>query len=254
MLRKIDLRNEFEKSANEAAQAYDDSKQFPERKEDMQRANTRTAELSNKLEDLERASRVSGSARGQTTRSLQVMLNEDYSLAGLERKKRAAKGGEPLTDRERSELVRVSKQLQELQKSLVERESGEAERRVAAVAAWTYVEEASKRPAISPAILKVANQLVSAIDTRADAARLRLKARAGRFSAGVDPTVLVDLAEIGMSHLAHAGVDFAEWSSRMISEVGEWARPHLKEVFERSQKGIDALGKAQGHPGRLLVR
>jgi hypothetical protein len=108
LLHKIDLRHEFEKSANEAAQAFDDSKEYPDRKADMVAANLRTADLSDQLTKLENASRVSGSEQGRGLRSLRIMANEDYSLASLETQRRAAKGGEPLTDSERADLKKIA--------------------------------------------------------------------------------------------------------------------------------------------------
>ena len=108
LLHKIDLRHEFDKSANEAAQAFDDSQAYPDRKADMVAANLRTAEISDKLTALENASRVSGSEQGRGLRSLRIMANEDYSLASLETQRRAAKGGEPLTDPERAELKKIA--------------------------------------------------------------------------------------------------------------------------------------------------
>ena len=74
----------------------------------MVAANLRTAEISDKLTALENASRVSGSEQGRGLRSLRIMANEDYSLAPLETQRRAAKGGEPLTDPERAELKKIA--------------------------------------------------------------------------------------------------------------------------------------------------
>lgn len=244
LLRKIDLRDAYEKSAHEAAQAYDDSKQFPNREADMIRANLETARISDELQDLEQASRVSGSARGRALRSLQVMANEDYSLASLETFRRAAKGGAPLTPDERAELTKVAEDYKkanaELQKHIDEKDKRLADATLKE--ALDKVEQEAKiGTQIHPKIIQIAEKIVAGLDKRADAARQRIKERGFRFNTGVDPTVLRDVAEIGAAHLGHKVLDFAKWSERMISEFGEGIKPHLTEIFAASNKIIDEI-------------
>ena len=57
-----------------------------------------------------------------------------------------------------------------------------------------------------------------------------------RFNVGLDPTVLVDLAEIGASHIARGLTDFAKWSEAMIKEFGPGIKQHLQQVFDASSK------------------
>ena len=102
------------------------------------------------------------------------------------------------------------------------------------------------RPRYSDAILKIAEKIVSNLDRRADAARARIKARAFQFNVGLDPTVLRDVAEIGASHIAHWGLDFAKWSKAMVDEFGDKINPHLKIIFDASQKIVDAEGDKHG--------
>ncbi len=111
LLRKIDLREQYYRSAREAQQAYEDSKQFPERLADMQAANARTEEWNQKLSELEEASRKAGSQRGRALRALRVMANEDYSLAGLEVQRRTNQGWKPLTP---EEAIRQRQQLESI--------------------------------------------------------------------------------------------------------------------------------------------
>lgn len=96
-------------------------------------------------------------------------------------------------------------------------------------------------PKIHPKVLEIANRIIDKLDKRADAARIRIKERAGRLSAGIDPTLLKDLAEVGASHIAHFTKDFAEWSAKMVEEFGEWVKPHLQDVFDRSQKVLNGI-------------
>lgn len=255
LLHKIALRDAYEKSAREAIQAYEDSKQFPDRKGDMVEANLRTAAWSDKLTEVERASRFSGSERGRALRSLQVMANEDFSLASLEMQERAARGGAPITDTERADLQKLADEYKvradKLETYLSERDTKIADLEAQAALDKVARESRQAAPEIHPKILKIAEEFVKKLDVRADAARERIKARLSRTSAGVDPTVIVDLAEIGASHLAHKILDFAKWSEKMIADVGDWVKPHLEEVFSASQKNIDAI--AESHPERSKI-
>jgi hypothetical protein len=101
-------------------------------------------------------------------------------------------------------------------------------------------------PRYSDTIIKIAEKIVSSLDKRADAARARIRARAFTFSANIDPTVLRDVAEIGASHIAHWGLDFAKWSKVMVDEFGDKINPHLKTIFDASQKLVDAEGDKHG--------
>lgn len=100
-------------------------------------------------------------------------------------------------------------------------------------------------PAIHPRVLEIANKIIANLDKRADAARARIKARAGSTFAGVDPTVLRDVAEIGASHLAHIGKDFALWSAKMIEEFGEKIKPHLDDLYKRSNDLMDGINTSE---------
>jgi hypothetical protein len=102
------------------------------------------------------------------------------------------------------------------------------------------------KPRYSDYVIKIAEKIVASLDKRAEAARARLKARAFQFNVGVDPTVFKDLAEIGASHIAHWGLDFAKWSKVMVDEFGEKINPHLKGIFDASQKLVDAEGDKHG--------
>lgn len=241
LLRKIDLRDEYEKSAREAAQAYEDSQEYPDRKADMIAANIRTAEISDKLTELERASRLSGSARGRALRSLQIMANEDYSLASLETQLRASKGGKPLTDDERAGLVKIAddykKANEELQKHLAEvtakNSTLEANKAIAEI-------QRTEQP-IDPYVKSLADRIIAALDTQANAAlnRIRQRRAEGRIMSGLDPVDLADHAIFGASKLAKGFVKFSDWSADMVKDLGEYVTPHLKKIFAESNKVLD---------------
>lgn len=103
-------------------------------------------------------------------------------------------------------------------------------------------EEAQKQ-GFDPKIKSIVDRILSFSHLQADAARARIKARAFTFSAGVDPTVLADIAIIGADHILTGATDFAAWSKRMIDEFGEKISPHLQEIFKVSDAKADEITK-----------
>lgn len=238
-IKEIEARHEYDKATREAFQAYEDSAAFPERAEQMRDAEFRATEWSNKLTEIEKASRLSGSERGRALRALQVMVNEDFSLATLERNKRVDNVMRPLTIDERAQLKKISDDHAALQEKLAKMDAEKAK-----VEQEIVVEQTKALEKPDPYVIRIAERIVKSLDTRADAARQRLRERMGRMSSGIDPTILADLAEIGASHIVHVGLDFAKWSDRMIKDLGDWVKPHLKDAFESSKKVVDNMAEA----------
>jgi len=80
--RRVDLRNEYAKAIRDAAQAYEDSKQFPERISDFRREQARVENWSSKLREWEE-SVGKGGAGTETGRALaarRMLANEDFTL------------------------------------------------------------------------------------------------------------------------------------------------------------------------------
>ena len=266
LLRKIDLRDQYEKSAGEAAKAIDDSKKFPDRANDAKAANVRTAAISDKLSDLEQASRVSGSRQGAGLRALQIMVNEDYSLAGLETRARASKGGEPLTDAERENITKIADEYKkandELTKHLADRDKQIADLHVKA--ALDQIALDAKKESAPSKPRRVG--LVDTLKARADAARARINARPTQFSAAIDPTLLLkslrDEIEIGAYHVARIGADVAKWTSKNIDawkesmkkEFGDRIVPHLATILDAAKKTVDDLNRPPTHEEKIAAQ
>ncbi len=102
------------------------------------------------------------------------------------------------------------------------------------------------KPRYSDYVLKIAEKIVAKLDARAAASRKALAAMSMRFNTGLDPTVIGHLANIGASHIAHWGLDFAKWSDAMIKDTGPKIEPYLKDIFERSKKLVDAESDTHG--------
>lgn len=239
LLRKVELRHEWEKSAREAAQAYDDSMQFPNRLEAMHEANARTEALSAKLTELEQASRVSGSARGRALRALRVMVNEDYSLARMELQKRADNGGRPLTPEERSQLVKAADEYK-ARAEAAERATAESETRNARLEAEKALAEAKaaaaeSAPKFHPSVLDYAEKFVKGMEGIADKYSQELRGAVWSPT----PDMLAKAAFVGAARLARLGLDSAKWTDAMVRELGEKFRPYAAEVYEASKKLLD---------------
>jgi hypothetical protein len=66
-----------------------------------------------------------------------------------------------------------------------------------------------------------------------------LRAQFGsQLSAGLDPTIAAKLGKIGVYHLEAGTRSFAVWSERVIADVGEWVKPHLEDLWQKSNESV----------------
>lgn len=241
---RVVLRNELEKARQEAFKAVESGDP------DLSAAaQTRADEWSNRLSELDQAV-GKGGAGTEVGRALAIrrrMLNEDFSLASLESQKRAQVGYRQLTPEELAQVKAIS-EAHKAASDAWEKRQGELEVEAATKAAdaahKALLAEAKPPTDIHPAILSKAEKIVQYLESAADRATERLKAKMSRTGAGIDPTILSDVAIIGTAKLARGVVDFGRWSQAMVSHVGPWIQPHLKEAYDASTKAFDlALGK-----------
>lgn len=108
--RQVELRNLQDKAMRELAQAKDDG-----RVEDVADLNVRVDILSNQLLDLFNIDKAVGTENARGLNARKMLAYEDFTLAKMELEKRAAKGGEQLTDAERAEVTRANKEIEETQ-------------------------------------------------------------------------------------------------------------------------------------------
>lgn len=240
--RQIDLQNEYGKATRDLAQAHADG-----RTDAVLEEKARVETLRDQLYDLYEIGKKSGTETGRGLNARKMMAFEDFSLAKMELEKRAiANGGAPLSEAQAAEIKALHEEISAKQKAyddyVQKTEARDAERVVKE--ALDKVEREAKAPKASSYVIQLAEKWVAKQDIRADAARKRLRERLGRTSAGVDPTILSDLAEIGASHLGHIGLDFAKWSEKILGDVGDFVKPHLQEVFDASR----AIWEKSGAP------
>lgn len=62
----------------------------------------------------------------------------------------------------------------------------------------------------------------------------------GRSNAFVDPTLLADWGIIGGYHLESGVRKFSEWAAKMVEDLGDVVKPHLKAIYDEAtgKKGI----------------
>jgi hypothetical protein len=227
------------------AQAFEDG-----RTGDLAEAKEDAARFEDKLEELDRAvgRGGTGSEAGRTLQAQKMGGGDDFTLIEMRLAERAARGGRHLTPAEDAHVQALYDELTKTHAALQQRLAETAQRESdlqGKLAMAEIAAQAAKEPRFPDIIIKTAEKIVATLDNKANAARERMKARMGTMAAGVDPTVLIDLAEIGASHIAHIGLDFAKWSAAMIGELGDWVKPHLDEVFKAAQDNIDALAPSE---------
>lgn len=130
--RYSDILNEFSKSTREGAQAYEDG-----RMEDVADARSRAEFFERQLTEIEEVARKVGTEWGRSGQMRQRLIREDFTLAAMEARLRAAKGFEPLTEAEHAEVAALHERLAEAQKA-AEQSAQTAEERTGT----TQVEEA----------------------------------------------------------------------------------------------------------------
>jgi hypothetical protein len=77
---------------------------------------------------------------------------------------------------------------------------------------------------------------------------VRRKLNPDRLNAGIDPTVLPHLLTIAGYHLEAGSIAFAEWSSRMVHDVGDWIVPHLDRLYIQALEYVYWRSKRAGLP------
>lgn len=262
LLRRIDLRKQYSDAADDLTKANESGDDAA-----AAEANVRVADASDKLQELEEASGKSGSEQGAGLRALRLMANEDYSLAGLEQRARASKGGQPLTDVERAELVKTAadykKANDELQKHLDETKQRNSELEVKSALDRIALEAKNKTRTATGGASK---GLLSTLEQRANAARERIKNRPVQLNTGLDPTQLLaslrDEIEIGAYHIARIGTDVAKWTKKQLDdwtiavkkELGDKITPNLPLILEQAKNIVADASKPPTHEEQIAAQ
>lgn len=174
--------------------------------------------ISDELTDIYNAGKGTGTELGAGLNARKMAVAEDFTLANLVTLRRAAKGTR-LTPEELKATADLHRKIEDLQKQYDDLKASKSEAAPA------------KR-----------SRIVQTLSDRADAARERLKARiqSGQVSAGIDPTILKDYAEIAAYHLARG----VEAGAELIKEFGEKIKEHIPAILEQA-KSLRAEAEAE---------
>lgn len=173
-------------------------------------------------------------ARGLSARRL--LIKEDYSLAKMEARQRAANSGKPLSEDQLAQVKTAHARITELEKKVADYET--AKKDDLAKHYFDQLLQETKKDLKSS--VKAGNKFTDFISEQAQKARDRIKSRGTRFTAGIDPVDLVDHAIIGADYIAKGVSKLADWSKEMIRDFGEGIRPYLDQIFEKSKQFHDA--------------
>jgi len=215
-----------------ANKAVTDATTPEERTVAQDRLNTARAEYDKATEITQNAT----SKTGAGLNSLKMLLNEDYSLAKMESRRRAANAGQPLNPRQVRETADLHKRIAELEQKIQNVEKLQATRQ-------TFAKTIREGVAEARAAGQTKRGLVDFLDEKAAKARERIISRRGRLNAGFDPTALTDEIIIGASHIAKGLDKFGTWSDRMITDFGERIRPVLKDIWTRAKAYHDQISR-----------
>lgn len=182
-----------------------------------------------------------GSESGRSLAFRQMLLKRDYSLAAMERKMRAAKGGAALSDEQQAEIRDLHQKIKEAQEKF-EKHAAESDERVRLLE--EQIDTLIK--ARSAGIRKERRQrpagpVVTYISAKADEARARIKARGAQMSAGFDPLQWADHIIVGADWIARDVANLTAWSKAMLEEFGDTVKPHLEAIFEHAKKAVGTM-------------
>lgn len=164
------------------------------------------------------------------------------TFSGLKRAYRDAHDGAELPKKDEVKAKELAAQNQKL----------EAEKASLMKRLSDAIEKASGEK-VEPRVRLIADKLKGFFDTRAKSALERIQARraAGRLFTGIDPTELADYADYGASKILAKGIEgaemTAEWAKEMTDEIGDFVKPHLKQIYDASRKALnEQLRKVAG--------
>lgn len=182
----------------------------------------------------------------------QRMMQEDFTLAALERKERA-RLERPLTREESAKVREMAETIAGLQAKVDKLQAwikASGSTRTYEALAKAVTRPAKKRPTLE-ALRQAAN------DARARlAATPDVPSRRGQSGAVLSPSVLLDYAVIGAFHIADGAAKFSDWVSAMRADLGE-AFDRVKEqhpaIFKAAQKQLERPVSEGATPAEVVA-
>lgn len=233
-------RNAADEALNEATRTGDEGARAA--------ARIRVAMATEAFRKTDEALAKTGKLQGQALNARRMMMNEDYSLAALERRHIAANGGEPLDAKQQELVQKLAKDYADLEKKtaahreLMEQRLAMSEADNAILRIINSARKTRKAPP-KPA------RVMEYISARAGEARARIIARAkeGRVQAGLDPADVADHILVGAEYIAKGVVKAADWSAAMVKEFGEHLNEnYLKVIYQKAKDSAAMMAKEAG--------
>lgn len=96
------------------------------------------------------------------------------------------------------------------------------------------VSEPARKPEIKQETRGGEEKLITIWDKLEREAMERIKSRKGRLMSGLPLDDLMDYSIVGAAKIARGAVKFQTWSTEMVKEFGERIRPHLGQIWDKS--------------------
>lgn len=205
--------------------------------EDKALARSSFKAIEEEMGEIDEATRTSGTIWGRLGALRRRLIREDFSLEAVTRRIRAQKGG-PLTPEESADIKKTVDEVQKAAEALDTREK-EVDDQSSREAAADFLAGIEPGPKASNAVMELAERIVRRLETSADAARKRIRGYRKQSLAGIpDPTIIYDVAVIGLAKLGRATLNFAQWSTAMREDpdLKGWVEPYLDDAWEKSKE------------------
>jgi len=218
------------------------------------------SEINEKIRKLDEAAQDARSTWGRFGQFWQQMLRDDFTFDALRRKIEAAKG-ERLDPNSPADAIVLEKLKEDAAKHeaeaavIAEREkanlkSDEQKHRISELE--NLLTEAGKKPAKAAAKERIPNdyapnkpfgeKVIAYADAKAAEALIRIRQKiGGQLGSAPDLTILADAAIYGAAKLTKGAVKFTKWSAEMAVELGDWIKPHAKELWEQSKAQVENM-------------
>jgi len=238
--KKVELENMQDKAMKEALKPGLSG-------DELGRAINDAADLHNALLDNYTALRESGTELGRGMNIRKMLENEDYSLEHMQVKKEAAGVGLKLTDEQKAArkvatskiFDRITQGNEAIEKHAADLDEKKSQKAADDSIANIKVDLAAE--AIPPKIRQLANRIIAKIDAEADTARVELSKYFGSAHAMIapDPAVVVNLAKVMASHVAH-GLDKVASSSQLLATYGKGVLAFIDRAWEVANRLVDS--------------
>lgn len=221
-----------------------------------------------------------GTANARGLNARKMMINSDYTLAGIARRVYREKGS-PLTPEEMQDLAKDAKKIKDKEKeTAAKREKEEAKSKDSEITAAYEATIADLKKQLAekgkyskPKTETQKKSISEAFNNAVDEAQKRLakvnwKALLGGETGGVGGVgggkggkklgeqeksesfkqVISDLAIVGAGHIIKGAATFGKWSAKMSEQFGDSIKPHLRLIYDAAKAQQKKIEEAAGKP------